>query len=77
MRENKCLRKEIEEKNDAIEVMEADNGKLRSRLDCLEDEQAKNCAASATSELSIKEIALKVKEKVDKDLHDARETIKT
>ena len=96
MHENKCLRKEIEEKNDAIEVMEADNGKLRSRLDCLEDEQAKNCVASAPSELRIKEMknkhtmelrdlkaevrkltgALKVKEKVDKDLHNARETIK-
>ena len=91
------LREEIEFKNNAIEVMEANEKNLRSRLDLLENEKSESYATKAATELKIKDIknkhteevrdlesrvgklskALKVKEKVENDLNNARETIKT
>ena len=94
--ENVCLRKEVEDKNSFVDVLEANNEELNHRIDSIEKEHSKDCAAKASAEFKIKEMRkkhteevhelqdqisklkkiLKAKDKVDKDLSNARETIK-
>ena len=62
--ENISLVERIEEKTTNVEVMEADNKHLHSRLDFLEKEHANCCAAKAVAESKVKEIKKKQSEEV-------------
>ena len=95
--ENIVLNKSIEEKTNTVEILEAANKNMLGRLDLIEREQMKCCAAKAATEVKIKENkkkhteeirdlqaelsklskTLKTKHKIENDLNNARETIKT